>query len=225
MHARGTSVDSCDPMYRFSPDEMVERIDRTYAVVPEKTRQSRDNFLWDDLESPDRLGAIRMAAMKQFLADVPAGIAERRYRAAELPSLPFPDREFDLALCSHFLFTYSHLLTVEFHVEAVQELCRVAQEARIFPLLPNFGDARSLHVDGTLKALDAEGYSCETKRVRYEFQKGGNEMLASSRQSEGPNHPNAQEAQALRFMAAKGTAARSRKELRKKARRSRCTPG
>ena len=181
MHARGRDMISCDPIYRFSEAEIAKRIEETYPVILEKTRQSQANFLWHETKSPEDLGTIRMAAMGRFLADFSAGLAEGRYCVAALPSLPFSERQFDLALCSHFLFTYSHLLTLEFHVEAIRELCRVARETRIFPLVPNFGKDRSLHVEAVSKRLGAEGYSCEIRRVPYEFQKGGNEMLRVAR--------------------------------------------
>ena len=115
--------------------------------------------------------------MKRFLADLPVGVAEGRYRAAHLPVLPFRDAEFDLALCSHLLFTYSHLLSVEFHCDSIRELCRVARESRIFPLLPSFGNSVSPHIAPVVRRLQVEGYTCEICRVPYEFQKNGNEML------------------------------------------------
>ena len=43
-----------------------------------------------------------MAAMEKFLADFAQGMAEGRYLDRSLPHLDFRDREFDLALCSHF---------------------------------------------------------------------------------------------------------------------------
>jgi len=73
--------------------------------------------------------------MEDFLADYPAGRSEGRYVDAGLPSLPFEDNRFELALCSHLLFFYSEQLSLDFHVQAVRELCRVAGEARIFPVL------------------------------------------------------------------------------------------
>jgi hypothetical protein len=79
-----------------------------------------------------------MAAMQQFLEDFPQGIQQGRYIISELPVLPFDTEQFDLALCSHFLFTYSDLLSQDFHLASIRELCRVAQEVRIFPLLNNF---------------------------------------------------------------------------------------
>lgn len=62
--------------------------------------------------------------------------AERRpLRTDELPNLGFGNGVFDLALCSHFLFTYSEQLSIDFHVAAIGEMFCVAGEARIFPLL------------------------------------------------------------------------------------------
>jgi len=118
--------------------------------------------------------------MNRFLDDYPAGLREGRYHAAELPALPFRAGEFDLALCSHFLFTYSDSFTLEFHLDSIRELCRVAKEARIFPLLPSFASEHSPHLSPVLAKLAAEGYDCEVCRVPYEFQKGGNEMLRVS---------------------------------------------
>jgi SAM-dependent methyltransferase len=177
MQRRGRPVVSCDPIYRFSAPEIERRIAETSEMIMSKTVETRDNFVWSEMKSPERLREVRMVAMREFLEDFRAGVADGRYRAAELPALPFRDGEFDLALCSHFLFTYSHLLSLEFHLASIRELCRVAGEARVFPLMPNFGDARSEYVEPAVEQLRVEGYSCEIRRVPYEFQKGGNEML------------------------------------------------
>jgi hypothetical protein len=180
MHRRGGKVISCDPIYRFSPSEIAARIDETYPNILEKTKQTRGSFFWHEMKSPDELGEIRMSIMKKFLADLPEGLAEGRYRAAELPSLPFRDQEFDCALCSHFLFTYDRILTLQLHLDAIRELCRVAREARVFPLVPNFGNARSPYLEPVVKQLTEDGCCWEIGRVNYEFQKGGNEMLKVS---------------------------------------------
>jgi hypothetical protein len=45
--------------------------------------------------------------MQVFLNDYEQGKAEGRYVDAELPTLPFADKTFDIALCSHLLFVYS----------------------------------------------------------------------------------------------------------------------
>jgi hypothetical protein len=181
MHAQGRHAVACDPLYHFSVAEISQRIRETHRAVTEANRRHRDNFLWQEYQSPERLGELRMESMAKFLADLPGGIEEQRYLAAELPNLPCKDQEFGLALCSHLLFTYDNVLSPEFHVDAIKEMCRIAAEARIFPVMPQFGVRHSVQLDPVIKALAASGYACEIKQVPYEFQKGGNQMLVVRR--------------------------------------------
>ena len=95
---------------------------------------------------------------------------------ADLPSLPFDDKEFTLAICSHFLFLYSEQLSEEFHIQSIQELCRVSNEVRIFPLL-ELGAIKSRHLEPVIVRIQEQGYNSEITPAPYEFQKGGNEML------------------------------------------------
>jgi hypothetical protein len=118
-----------------------------------------------------------MAAMRQFLEDFPQGIREGRYVTDELPKLSFKTSQFDLVLCSHFLFTYSEQLGAVFHLASILEMCRVAKEVRIFPLLVNFSGETSPLLQSLMKELQQQGYKVEIKQVPYEFQKGGNKML------------------------------------------------
>ena len=69
------------------------------------TRRNMHEFIWDGIRS-EELGRVRMEAMEAFLADYDSGKQDGRYLDAELPDLAFPDRCFDLAVCSHFLFLY-----------------------------------------------------------------------------------------------------------------------
>ena len=138
--------------------------------------QKPDNFRWQLFRDPDHLVEYRLAAMRRFLADYDPGRAASRYIAAALPKLPFADRQFDLAPCSHFLFLYSQQFDVQFHCEALAELGRVARELRIFPLL-DLGCRRSVHVAPACQWLASVGFCAEVVPVDYEFQRGGNEML------------------------------------------------
>ena len=173
---RGARVISCDPIYRWSAAEIQSRIEDTYAEVIEQTRRNSHEFVWDAIRSVDELGRVRMAAMREFLGDYPSGSQEGRYIEASLPSLPFHDGQFDLAVCSHLLFLYSSQLGEALHSAAVLELCRVAQEVRVFPLLA-LGGARSPFVETCAGLLRSAGCEVSIERVPYEFQRGGNEML------------------------------------------------
>lgn len=117
-----------------------------------------------------------MAAMMEFLADYPIGLKQGRYIGGELPVLPFADNEFDLAVCSHLLFLYSEQLSEDFHIASIRELCRIAEEVRVFPLL-ELGAKISRHLQTVTDSLSAMGYYVTITPVSYEFQRGGNQMM------------------------------------------------
>lgn len=173
---RGATVVSCDPIYRWEAAEIRERIRVTCDRILDETRRNQDEFVWDAIRSVDDLGRLRMAAMDDFLADYPEGKTQGRYVDAALPRLPFADGSFDLALCSHLLFLYSTQLDEQFHRHAIQELCRVARDVRIFPLLA-LGGRRSPFVDFSVAKIRAAGHDVAIERVPYEFQRGGDEMM------------------------------------------------
>jgi hypothetical protein len=172
----GHKVVSCDPIYQFSTDEIANRVQTTYDTILGQLRENREDYVWEKIKSPEVLGDLRMAAMRQFLVDYEHGRKEGRYVFASLPELPFCDKEFDLVVCSHVLFTYSQQFSLEFHVSSVAEMCRVAEEVRIFPLL-NIGGKESMYVEPVVEELKGNGYVVEFARTGYEFQKGGHTML------------------------------------------------
>ena len=176
LSQRGGHIISIDPIYEFDVPQIKSRIAETYEEVMAQTRKNKHEFIWETITSVEELGRIRMLAMDTFLDDFDAGKQTGRYIAGALPSLPFDNGRFDLALSSHFLFLYSAHFSAEFHLQALQEMLRVAQEVRVFPLLM-LGGAPSPHLDFVIKQITKEGFSIEIKRTQYEFQKGGDEML------------------------------------------------
>ena len=173
---KGGHVISADPAYAFSRDEIKGRIHRTCGDILEQTKKNRDEFVWTYIRSIEELERIRMEAMERFLDDYPSGQNEGRYRNASLPSLPFKDKEFGLALCSNFLFLYSKHLSLEFHLQSLRELCRVSDEVRIFPLL-ELGAVVSRHLEPVKEQLVREGFTVIIENVQFEFQKGANQMM------------------------------------------------
>jgi hypothetical protein len=177
---RGGDMISVDPIYHFSAEQISGRISETYETVLEQLQKNIGDYIWDLIPSVAELGKLRMSAMHAFLADFEAGKQEGRYLAGELPSLPFEHRTFDLALSSHFLFLYSDHLSAEFHLSALLEMLRVSAEVRIFPLVTLDGRS-SPHLPLVIRQLASLGFGAQTKRVAYQFQRGGNEMLVVNR--------------------------------------------
>jgi SAM-dependent methyltransferase len=177
--ARGGQVFSVDPIYAFSAADIENRVRETYELIINGVRENPNDFVWNDIASPEALGELRLTAMRRFLDDYETGKQQGRYIDASLPALPFADKQFDLALVSHLLFLYSEQLSFDFHRAALEELCRVAREVRIFPLLA-LGSIPSPHLEPLMEEWHARHYEVELVRVNYEFQKGGHTMLRIS---------------------------------------------
>ena len=67
---RGGTVISCDPIYQWNHAQIRERIAVTCDQILDQTRRNADEFVWDSISSVDELGAVRMAAMDDFLAHI-----------------------------------------------------------------------------------------------------------------------------------------------------------
>jgi hypothetical protein len=172
---RGTTAISIDPLYRLDTKTIRDRIAATYDQMLLQAQRNLHQFVWDTIQSVEELGRIRMQAMEAFLSDYDMGKRQGRYVDAELPSIAFPDKSFDVALCSHFLFLYTEHLSEAFHRSAILELCRVAHEVRIFPLLALDGRT-SRYVASMVNDL-SDSYEVALETVPYEFQRGGNQMM------------------------------------------------
>lgn len=180
MALLGKTVVSIDPLYLFKAKDIQERF---YSVVDDiitQVKATPDDWVWSYHKSPDHLKENRVMVLRRFVADYERGKAEGRYVAGELPTLGFADGQFQLAVCSHFLFLYSDHLTYEFHRASILEMLRVAHEIRVFPLLTLMLEM-SPHVWPLVLDLKSEGFVVSVEKVGYELQRGGNEMLRIQR--------------------------------------------
>lgn len=174
---RGIYVTSVDPLYGFGKAEIEQRINEARDEVMPQVRARIDDYIWRSIESPDELERRRMHAMKTFLNDYDEGCRTGRYITASLPTLSFQNNSFDYGLCSHLLFLYSPQIAEHEHIESVLELCRVARDVRIYPLVSIEDNERSKHLPAVFSALTEAGYLYEEISVNYEFQRGAKTML------------------------------------------------
>jgi hypothetical protein len=175
----GGNVISVDPIYQFNTEQIRSRIHEVYPQIMEQVSKNKEDYVWKNMGSVEELGMVRMLAMTIFLRDYEQGIKCGRYINASLPKLPFEDEEFDLALCSHYLFLYSEHVNQEQHILSMRELCRVASEVRVYPLLSIGSNKQSPHLEPVVSALNDSGISVSLVPVEYEFQRGATEMLVA----------------------------------------------
>jgi hypothetical protein len=174
--ARGTQVVSCDPIYTLAGDVIRQRFDQCAGPLMAQVRATADHYVWTYHGDPDGLLHHRRLALDGFLADYNASRRAGRYVPAALPDLPFADGTFDLAVVSHFLFLYSSLLDAAFHERAIRELCRVAREVRVFPLVA-LDCALSRHIEPVTASLRRGGFDVEVRQVDYEFVRGADQVM------------------------------------------------
>lgn len=168
MAAHNHSVIACDPLYAESISHIQKCVESLQLPDYEEwvvSIQKGSEFL-EDLTT----------GSKMFLEDFQKGLKEKRYLGESLPKLSFKNEYFQLALVSHYLFTYSGFLTLEFHINGINELLRVANEVRIFPLVTKEGEL-SPFVGPVMASLQSRGLGVEIRGVPFELQKNGNAML------------------------------------------------
>ena len=176
----GGQAVSLDPLYAWPAAAIRARIAATFPDIVRRMHAEPERFALKPGETIDALAARRWQAMQRFLADYADGRRDGRYLAGALPKLPFADRAFDLALCSHLLFLYEAQLSQAFHLQALRELLRVADEVRVFPLV-NLDAQPSAHLAPVRAALAQAGVRTEIVGVDYEVQRGASQMLRLTR--------------------------------------------
>ncbi len=172
----GGKIISVDPIYQFNSQQIRSRIEQVYPEVISQVAKNVDDFVWETIANVEELGHVRMKAMDVFLKDYTQGRLSGRYIETSLPDLPFKNAEFELALCSHYLFLYSEHIDQTQHILSIKELCRVAKEVRIYPLLGLDGK-QSKHLQPVILSLKNSGFDVLLQTVDYQFQKGATEML------------------------------------------------
>ncbi|MFT5113470.1 MAG: hypothetical protein ACI8P9_002801 [Parasphingorhabdus sp.] len=178
LSSEGGSVLSVDPIYQFSKEQINARIDEAFPQIIQQLTTNQHSYVWNQHGNIESLSRDRMDSMRLFLEDYEPGRLVGRYCPGSLPDLPFMPKQFELALCSHFLFLYSELIDLEQHILAMQELCRVAEEVRVYPLL-SLDCSVSNHLHPTISQLAQAGIEVDILPVGYEFQKGATQMLVA----------------------------------------------
>jgi hypothetical protein len=179
----GYKITSIDPIYQFNQAEILDRFNAVVDDITNQIKATPNDWVWSFHQSPDDLRNNRTKAIELFSQDYELGKQQGRYLIEQLPKLRFKDSQFDLALCSHFLFLYSDHYDLDFHYDSIKEMLRVSREVRIFPLLTLMLQESS-YLNSIVDRLQTKGYLVSIEKVAYELQKGGDRMLRIRRSSE-----------------------------------------
>lgn len=171
----GGTATALDPVYALGRVKLSELIEDGSRGAYALSEEHAEHFDWSWYGDPARQAALRVDAAQRFLAD----LADRpgHYVAGDLHHLPFADNSFDLALCSHLLFTWSDVFDADWHRRAIAELVRVGREVRIFPTVVQKTGAPVPFLPMLRADFAARGVSSRLVKVPFMFQVGVDEML------------------------------------------------
>ncbi|KTD16664.1 hypothetical protein [Legionella jordanis] len=176
LSQKGTRVVSVDPLFNLDKDTLFSKVELIFHDMERRVLKEQDKFDFSLYGTPDALIEKRRGGMGQFFADYEKGKQEKRYLPINSLSLPFDNFSFDFALSSHYLFADLDDQDVDYHLEVIQELARVAKEVRIFPLIDRYHQP-SPFLGPVLLGLQEKNFGVEVKEVSYHLQPSGNAML------------------------------------------------
>ncbi len=176
ISATNPGVVSCDPLFNLDRPTLKSKVALVFNDMVEGVKKEPNQFDFKRYGKLNDLIQYREEGMQAFFEDYEPGKEVNRYIPAHNSPLPFEDFYFDFALCSHYLFADLDNQDVAFHLDVIKELCRVAKEVRIFPLIDRYGNPSPV-LGPVLLGLQQESFGTEVREVDYPLQHSGNAML------------------------------------------------
>jgi hypothetical protein len=173
-------VITCSDIYGSAKADIKKRAAKAVQQAISFIESNPDRFSASAIDTPKAYEKFLQENLKIFFEHYDKAFADHCYSSESLPDIAFADNEFDLAICHHFLFISDKNFTVDFQIAAIKALCRIASEARIYPLLDPQGK-RPVELDEIIKTLEQQGYLCRFESVDYKLEKGGDTLLKVSR--------------------------------------------
>lgn len=178
LTASGGKVISCDPLYKYQLPELRPKVTAMAQELVAYISTHETCYQWQAYAAIEDFITEQQLSREQFLSDYAQGLVEQRYLYEYLPKTNFTDYQFDIAVCTHFLFDGTKSHNLSFQLAAITEMARIARDVRIYPLLDAYGE-----IPQNLGPILAEIQSGESKlgmeirEVKYHFQKKSNAML------------------------------------------------
>lgn len=174
-HLKGAHITSSDAIYRLNIEEMRDYANNLFEMNAAYLKKHANKILKEGDQALDSIFAMWERNKLHFLQDYAAGKRQGRYESVLMPELPYVNHQFQLALCSDYVFC-RHAQNSCRPEQVVFELCRVSEELRIFPLLTEKGEI-SEWLGPVMLELQNNNYGIEIREVSFKNLIGANAML------------------------------------------------
>lgn len=175
VHQHAKQVVSGDAIYGMDDTAINAYAKQLIQLNRDHLTAHADDILQHGERALEAIFSMWDANAQRFLADYQTGKQQQRYQQVLMPDLPYDNHQFQLALCSDYVFN-RHAQNDCRPEQVVAELCRVAEEVRIFPLLAENGEI-SEWLGPLMLDLQQRNHGIEIRQVAFENLKGGNAML------------------------------------------------
>lgn len=175
LRARAYHAVSIDPIYKLTAKEMPDFIEKMLLKLGKRLEKQKITFVWAQTNDLSELMGKQRGIADVFLKDYLQRHAALYYIPQALPTIQLK-KKYGLALCANFLFDGPFEDDFTFQVEALKNMCSIAKEARIFPLINSAGQ-NATHLAPLMAALQAQGYGIEIREVPFLLQDNANAML------------------------------------------------
>ena len=173
-NAKGYDITASDKIYNLKPEEIEEKCKKDLDIMEMHLKEKfKNNFIWNEFKTIEEWKKTRERTYKTFIEDYK--INRERYIYTIYPKTNFKDDEFAISLVGHFLLLYDNIFDYKFHKETIDELLRISEEIRIFPIL-NLRGEKSVFLGKIMNE-----YNTKIEKTNYEFMKGGNKVLIIKR--------------------------------------------
>lgn len=175
VHTYAPHVVSADAIYDKSPQDMKVYAEMRLDREKQRLIEQADQLLQKGQAGVEAILSMWSSNKEKFIADYADGKKAGRYQHVLMPELPFERHQFDLALCSDYVFNRSAQNDCQ-PADVIRALCRVAAEVRIFPLFNERGEIAD-SLGPVMLELQQNHYGIEIREVKFQNLKGGNAML------------------------------------------------
>ena len=175
LHLENNCIVSCDPLFALNAEVLAAKVEGIIEDRIVRAKQRQAEFDLSRYGGFEQFIAYRREGLNAFFADYVQGKMAHRYQSMPDGKLPFTDFNFDLALCSNYLFADPDDQDVEFCLYVISELVRVAKEVRIYPL-DHLGQISTM-LGPVLLGLQQQNLGVEVKEVHYPSPSSAGAML------------------------------------------------
>ncbi len=174
-YEKGSRIISGDAIYRLDIEDMRAYANNLFDMNAAYLKKHANKILKEGTQALDRIFAMWERNKLHFLQDYATGKRQERYESVLMPELPYANHQFQLALCSDYVFC-RHAQNDCRPDQVIFELCRVSEELRIFPLLTEKGTI-SEWLGPVMLKLQKNNYGIEIREVSFKNLIGANAML------------------------------------------------